>query len=90
MVQYLARTRASRVTIVISAGGSPSTSAVARCTASSMRTGSTGNGRRVRCNTASLMVNDVTAAFEALQRTNRHAFTLWFQTPRPSRPQDGA
>lgn len=50
----LFRTRASRVTMVTSCGGSPSNSAVARCTASSVRIGSTGNGRRTRASTASV------------------------------------
>ena len=46
------RTRASRVTMVTSCGASPSSSVVARCTASSVRIGSTGNGRRTRASTA--------------------------------------
>ena len=50
----LSLTRAWRVTIVTSWGGSPSNSAVARCTASSVRIGSTGNGRRTRERTASV------------------------------------
>ena len=50
----LSLTRESRVTTVISCGGSPSSSAVARCTASSVRIGSTGNGRHARASTASV------------------------------------
>ncbi len=46
------RTRASRVTMVTSCGTSPSSSVVARCTASSVRIGSTGKGRRTRASTA--------------------------------------
>ncbi len=48
----LSRTLTSRVTIVTTCGASPSNSAVARCTASSVRIGSTGNGRRTRASTA--------------------------------------
>jgi len=48
----LSRTLTSRVTIVTTCGGSPSNSAVARCTASSVRIGSTGKGRRTRSRTA--------------------------------------
>lgn len=48
----LSRTRTSRVTIVTTCGASPSNSVVARCTASSVRIGSTGNGRRTRASTA--------------------------------------
>ena len=47
-------TRESRVTTVMSCGGSPSNSAVARWTASSVRIGSTGNGRHARASTASV------------------------------------
>lgn len=50
----LRRIRTSRVTTVISGGGSPSNSAVARCIASSVRMGSTGNGLRTRASTASV------------------------------------
>ncbi len=46
------RTGASRVTMVTSCGASPSSSVVARCTASSVRIGSTGKGRRTRASTA--------------------------------------
>ena len=48
----LSRTLSSRVTILTSCGASPSSSVVARCTASSVRIGSTGNGRRTRASTA--------------------------------------
>ena len=48
------RTRTSRVTTVTSGGGSPSISAVARCSASRVRIGSIGNGRRTRASTASV------------------------------------
>ncbi len=48
----LSRTLTSRVTIVTTCGASPSSSVVARCTASSVRIGSTGNGRRTRASTA--------------------------------------
>ncbi len=48
----LPRTLTSRLTIVITCGASPSSSVVARCTASSVRIGSTGNGRRTRASTA--------------------------------------
>ena len=47
----LSRTRKSRVTMVTSCGGSSSSSAVARCTASSVRMGSSGNGRPTRAST---------------------------------------
>jgi len=46
------RRRSSRVTIVTTCGASPSSSIVARCTASSVRIGSMGNGRRTRASTA--------------------------------------
>lgn len=49
------RTRTSRVTTTIIGGGSPSHSAVAKCTASSVRIGSIGNGLRTRARTASEM-----------------------------------
>ncbi len=42
--------------MVISCGGSPSSSAVARCTASSVRIGSTGKGRPTRASTVSVTV----------------------------------
>jgi hypothetical protein len=48
------RTRLSRVMMVTSGGGSPTSSVVARWTASRVRTGSTGNGRRTRASTASV------------------------------------
>lgn len=48
----LSRTLTSRVTIVTSCGASPSSSVVARCTASSVRIGSMGKGRRTRASTA--------------------------------------
>ena len=48
------RTRVSRVTTTINGEGSPSTSVVAKCTASSVRIGSTGNGLRTRASTASV------------------------------------
>ena len=48
------RTRTSLVTTTINGGGSPSNSVVARCTASSVRIGSTGNGLRTRARTASV------------------------------------
>jgi hypothetical protein len=48
-------TRKSRVTIVTSWGVSPSNSAVARCRASKVRSGSTGKGRPARASTASVM-----------------------------------
>ena len=50
----LSRTRVSRVTMVTSCGGSPSSSAVARCAASSVRIGSTGKGRPTRASTVSV------------------------------------
>lgn len=50
----LSMTRTSRVTTVMSCGDSPSSSAVARCTAASVRIGSTGNGRHARASTASV------------------------------------
>jgi len=48
----LSRTLSSRVTIVTTCGGSPSSSIVARCTASSVRIGSMGKERRTRASTA--------------------------------------
>ena len=48
------RTRVSRVTTTINGGGSPSNSVVAKCTASSVRIGSIGNGLRTRARTASV------------------------------------
>ena len=48
------RTRVPRVTTTINGGGSPSNSVVAKCTASSVRIGSTGNGLRTRARTASV------------------------------------
>ena len=47
----LSRTLTSRVTIVTTCGASPSSSVVARCTASSVRIGSKGKGRRTRAST---------------------------------------
>jgi hypothetical protein len=49
----LSRIRPSRVTMVTNGGGSPSSSAVARWTASGVRIGSMGNGRTTRASTVS-------------------------------------
>ena len=64
------RTRMSRVTTTINAGGSPSNSAVAKCTASSVRIGSTGNGRRTRAK-----IGSVTATRKHRRSNRRSART---------------
>lgn len=68
----LSRTRLSFVTIVTSCGGSPSSSALARCIASSVRTGSTGKGRPTRACAGG------TAA--AVRRTDPMGLALRFAT----------
>jgi len=56
--------------MTISAGGSPSSSAVARCTASSVRIGSTGNGRLTRAR-----IESVTATRKHRRSNRRSART---------------
>lgn len=61
------RTRSSRVTTTTRAGGSPSNSVVAKCTASSVRIGSIGNGLRPRVRIASV------TATRKQRRSNRRS-----------------
>ena len=75
----LSRTLSSRVTIVTSCGASPSRSAVARCTASSVRIGSTGKRTSHASENVSVDIEDEAASLEGPQGTNGSLFLGWRQ-----------
>ena len=78
----MSRTRASRVTIVTSWVGSSSNSAVAKCTASSVRIGSTGNGRPTRARTT--LLTSTMKQRRSNVRNPRTAACSWATVNRPA------
>lgn len=78
----MSRTRLSRVTIVTSCGGSSSNSAVAKCTASSVRMGSTGNGLPTRARTT--LLTSTRNERRSNVRNPRTAACSWATVNRPT------
>jgi hypothetical protein len=76
------RTRTSLVTTTTKGGGSPSSSVVARCSASRVRMGSTGNGLRTRARIVS--VTATRKQRRSNRRSARTAARSWSAVNRPA------